>query len=257
MDTKINQSFSLDGRVVIITGGTGNLGRQYVASLTQAGAKVVIWDKAGVGESVDITDEKMVQEAVAKVVAQYGRIDALINNAAMNLAVDDPAAKQAQVPYEEYPIDLWEKELKVNLTGAMICIKAVAPTMMKQRSGSVINIASELAVIAHDRRVYNDQTGRRFKSVAYPTTKAGILGLTRQWAARLGEYNVRVNALSPAGMHQDGQPEDFVARYGATMMLGRMAEPGEYNGAIIFLCSDASAFMTGQNLIIDGGRSAW
>ena len=128
---------------------------------------------------------------------------------------------------------------------------------MKQRSGSIINIASELSVIAHDHRVYNDATSRRFKSIAYPTTKAGILGLTRQWAARLGEYNVRVNALSPAGMHQAGQPDDFAKRYSETTMLGRMAEPGEYNGAITFLLSDAARFMTAQNLIIDGGRSAW
>lgn len=249
--------FSVKDKVIIVTGGAGILGRQYVEALKQAGAQVVVWDKTGTDEPVDITSESSVKNAVEKIIKQFSRIDALINNAAMNLAVDNPAAKQAQVPYEEYPIDLWEKELKVNLTGTMICIKHVSPTMMKRRSGSIINIASELSVIAHDRRVYNDPTGRRFKSVAYPTTKTAILGLTRQWAARLGEYNVRVNALSPSGMHLAGQPEDFVARYAATTMFGRMAEPGEYNGVIIFLCSAASAFMTSHNLIIDGGRSAW
>ena len=249
--------FSLKDKVIIITGGTGLLGRQYVTALTEAGAQVIVWDKSGTAEPVDITDEASVLQAVAKIAEKFGRIDALVNNAAMNLAVDDPAAKQAQVPYEEYPIDLWEKELKVNLTGTMICIKAVAPVMMKQCSGSIINIASELSVIAHDRRVYNDQTGRRFKSVAYPTTKAGILGLTRQWATRLGEYNVRINAFSPSGVDSGTMPADFVERYSATTMFGRMAGLEEYNGAIIFLCSDASAFMTGQNLIIDGGRSAW
>lgn len=252
-----NQPFSIKGKVIIVTGGKGLLGRQYVEALEQAGAQVMVWDKAGVDEPVNITHEASVKEAVKKIIKQFGRVDALINNAAMNLAVDDPAAKQTQVPYEEYPIDLWEKELKVNLTGTMICIKAVAPHMMRSRRGSIINIASELSVIAHDRRVYNDATGRRFKSVAYPTTKAGILGLTRQWAARLGEYNVRVNAFSPSGVRVAGQPTDFVERYGATTMFGRMATPDEYNGAIIFLCSDASSFMTAQNLIIDGGRSAW
>ena len=249
--------FSIKNKVIIVTGGAGILGRQYVEALKQAGAQVVVWDKTGSDDPVDITNELSVKKAVGKIVSSFGRIDGLINNAAMNLAVDDPMAKQTQVPYEEYPIDLWEKELKVNLTGTMICIKHVVPVMMKQRSGSIINIASELSVIAHDRRVYNDPTGRRFKSVAYLTTKAGVLGLTRQWATRLGEYNVRVNAFSPAGMHQEGQADDFVKNYGATMMLGRMAEPGEYNGAIIFLCSDASRFMTAHNLIIDGGRSAW
>lgn len=249
--------FSLKDKVIIVTGGAGILGRQYVEALTKAGAQVVVWDKTSSDDPVDITNELSVKSAVEKIVSKFGRIDGLINNAAMNLAVDDPAAKQTQVPYEEYSIDLWEKELKVNLTGTMICIKHVAPIMMKQRSGSVVNIASELSVIAHDRRVYNDQTGQRFKSVAYPTTKAGMLGLTRQWAARLGGYNVRVNAFSPSGVNTGTMPVDFVERYGATIMFGRMAEPTEYNGAIIFLCSDASHFMTAHNLIIDGGRSAW
>ncbi|MEA1929456.1 MAG: SDR family oxidoreductase [Patescibacteria group bacterium] len=249
-----NKLFSVKDRVVIITGGAGILGRQYVEALSSAGAKVVVWDKA---QGLDITDESAVKEAVAKIVKDFGQIDALVNNAAMNLAVDDPAQAQVSVPYEEYPIDLWDRELKVNLTGMMICIKSVSPTMITARRGSIVNVASELSVIAHDRRVYNDATGRRFKSIAYPTTKAGVLGLTRQWAARLGEHNVRVNALSPSGMHMPGQPADFVERYGATTMFGRMAELGEYNGVLLFLCSDASSYMTAHNLIVDGGRSAW
>jgi len=267
MKTESDSLFSLKGKVVVITGGAGFLGMQYARALGHSGAQVVIWDTKNVAvkkadvtlrsEVVDITSEHDVESAVQKVMKQYGHIDGLINNAAMNPAVGSADAGKQFVPYEEYPVELWEKELKVNLTGTMICTKAIAPIMMKQKSGSIINIASEVSVIAHDHRVYNDPEGRKFKSIAYTTTKAAVLGFTRQWAARLGSYNVRVNAFSPGGMQTEAQPKDFVERFSATNMLGRMAKAGEYNGIIVFLCSDASSFMTGHNLVADGGKSAW
>jgi len=267
--------FSVQNKVIIITGGTGFLGLQYTAALARAGAKVIIFDKKDIATlqknieplvaehitveamSIDITIELEVTKAVAEVVKKHGRIDALINNAAMAAPVGDPDADKQFVPYEEYPVDLWDKELRVNLTGTMICTKAVAPIMMKQKNGSIVNIASEVSVIAHDHRVYNDKTERRFKSIAYTTTKTAIVGFTRQWAARLGKYNVRVNSFSPGGVQTPAHPEDFVALFGSANMLNRMAQVGEYNGIIIFLCSDASSFMTGHNLVADGGKSAW
>lgn len=251
--------FSLKGKVIIITGGGGFLGTQYARALSSAGAELIRWDvKASRGvDVVDITNEKEVQSAVRAILKKHGHIDALINNAAMNPAAGSEDAKRYSRPYEEYPIDLWEKELKTNLTGMMICTKAVTPGMIKKKNGAIINIASELSVIAHDHRVYADSTNKRFKSIAYTTTKSAILGFTRQWAARLGRYNVRVNSFSPVGMQMQGIPKDFIKRYGDTTMMGRMAKEDEYAGAIIFLCSDASLFMTGHNLIIDGGRSAW
>jgi NAD(P)-dependent dehydrogenase (short-subunit alcohol dehydrogenase family) len=251
--------FSLKNKLVIITGAAGYLGQYYAQGLRQAGAQVILWDKrklAGV-EAVDITKEAEVRKAVTRIIKKYGRIDALINNAAMNLAVEDPLAKKMSVPYEEYSLDLWEKELKVNLTGTMICTKVVAAVMIKQKNGSIINIGSDIAISAHDHRVYNDPTNQRYKSVAYATTKAGLLGFTRQWAARLGQYGVRINLFSPTGTAAPGQPKDFIKRYAGANMFGRMPEPKEYFGPLIFLCSDASSFMTGQNLIIDGGRTAW
>ncbi len=272
--SKSLESFSLKDKVVIITGGTGNLGVDYCAGLLKAGAMVVSWDLNPKTEEVskklkelgadiskfhnlrvDITNEAEVQSAVKNAVESFGKIDALVNNAAMNPAVGTEESKKLFVPYEEYPIELWEKELKVNLTGMMICTKAVAPIMMKQKSGSIVNVASEVSNIAHDHRVYNEPN--KFKSVAYVTTKTGILGLTRQWAARLGSHNVRVNAFSPGGVQSPNVPQDFAARFGSLNMFGRMAKPGEYNGVIIFLCSDASSFMTGANLTVDGGKSAW
>jgi NAD(P)-dependent dehydrogenase (short-subunit alcohol dehydrogenase family) len=248
--------FSLQNKVAIVTGGAGLLGSRYVAALREAGATVVVWDKAD-ANPVDITDEAQVQQAASRVAEKYGRIDILVNNAAMAAPLGDANADKQFVPYENYPLSLWEQELKVNLTGTMLCTKAVAPFMMRQKSGSIINIASEVSVIAHDHRVYGAKEDTKFKSIAYATTKAAVLGFTRQWAARLGAYNVRVNTFSPTGVRTDAQPADFVERYASTTMLGRMATPDEYNGAILFLASDASAFITGHNLIADGGKSAW
>jgi len=267
--------FSVQDKVVIITGGAGFLGLQYAEALGSAGAHVIIFDakdsasieesvaplvKEGMrihAESVDITSEPEVQNAVQRVVEVYGHIDALINNAAMAAPLGGAQINAQFLPYEDYPLDLWEKELKVNLTGVMLCTKAVAPIMMKQKSGSIINGASEVSVIAHDHRLYGDPENKKFKSIAYVTTKAALLGFTRQWAARLGAYSVRVNTFSPTGIQTSVHPKDFAERYGATTMFGRMAQVGDYNGAILFLCSDASSYMTGQNLIVDGGKSAW
>ncbi len=257
--------FDLSGRVIILTGGAGFLGTHYARALAGAGAQVVLWDRrddfpaadVAFAQKVDITDEPQVKDAVAKILARWGRIDGLINNAAMNPAVGSDDAKKQFVPYEEYPVELWEQELKINLTGMMIGTKAVAPVMMNQKKGSIVNVASEVSTIAHDHRVYNDSENRKFKSIAYTTTKTAVLGFTRQWAARLGRHNVRVNAFSLGGVQTEKMPADFVKRFGESNMLGRMAHHDEYNGIMIFLCSDASSFVTGANLTADGGKSAW
>jgi NAD(P)-dependent dehydrogenase (short-subunit alcohol dehydrogenase family) len=265
--------FSVKNKVVVITGGIGFLGLQYARALAEAGAKVILFDRhddkflqkkiaplkkfAVMADSVDITDETAVQAAVKKVLQKYKHVDALINNAAMAAPLGGKEVANQFAPYEDYPLELWEQELKVNLTGMLIVTKAVAPIMMQQKSGSIVNIASEVSVIAHDHRVYNDPKNRRFKSIAYTTTKTGIVGFTRQWAARLGGYGVRVNSFSPGGVQTEVHPKDFVKLFGGANMLNRMAQINEYNGIIIFLCSDASSFMTGHNLVADGGKSAW
>lgn len=267
--------FSVKDKVVIITGGAGFLGSQYAEILALSGAKVIVWDvapqnvidnklskikkKVGknrvIGKTLDITDEDQVKKAVAEIIATFSRLDCLINNAAMNPAVGKDDASKLFVSYEDYPVDLWRKELEVNLTGMMICTKAVARVMIKNKNGSIINIASEVSNIAHDHRVYNQPN--KYKSIAYVTTKTAVVGFTRQWAARLGRHNVRINAFSPGGVQNEKMPLDFAKRFGDMNMLGRMAQPYEYAGVIIFLCSDASSFMTGGNLTVDGGKSAW
>ncbi len=260
--------FSLDGKVIILTGGMGFLGQQYSEALVQAGAHVIIFDdknkieKTGVFlndrciyEQVDITIEEQVRGAVVRVFNKFGKIDSLINNAAMNPAVGNPESAKLSGPYEAHPIDLWRKELEVNLTGMQICIQSVVPYMMKAKQGTIINIASEVSSIAYDwTDVY---PSGKFKSLAYITTKHGVIGLTRGWAAYLGTYNIRVNSFSPGGMQTDKMSPEFVVAYGKKNMLKSMAQVNDYNAHIIFLCSDASARITGHNLIADGGKSAW
>lgn len=265
--------FSLKGQVVILTGAAGFLGKKYAKALGQAGAVVSLWDKIdlalvkqqadelakenieAVAFSVDITDEEAVKQAIGQLTEKYGRIDVLINNAAMNPAIGSEESKKQFVPVEEYPVELWRKELDANLTGMFICSKNVAAIMKKQGKGVIVNVASEVSNIAHDHRVYN--APGKYKSPTYVTSKTGVLGLTRSLAAQLGEHNIRVNAFSPGGVENAKMPADFVERFSKTTMLGRMAKEKEYNGAIIFLCSEASSFMTGANLTIDGGKSSW
>lgn len=264
-----NDLFSIEGKVIIVTGAAGNLGVGYVHALCNAGAIVHAWDKDGerldkafgsatetlVPTVVDLTDELRVKEVVANIASTHGRIDGLLNNAAINPAIGVDDGTNLFAPYESYSIDLFRKEMDANLTSMMITMQAVAPTMISQRSGSIVNVASEVSVAAHDHRVY--QTPGKYKSPAYAASKAGILGLTRQWAARLGECNVRVNAISIGGVQFPNMPEDFVQRFGSMNMLMRMARPGEYNATMQYLLSDASSFMTGTNVVIDGGKTAW
>jgi len=252
----IQERFSLEGKVCIITGGEGFLGKQYVQAIKEAGGIPVSLDSVGEPDfKVDITSEEAVQEVKEKILAEHDKIDVLINNAAMNPAVGAEESKKQFAPADEYLLDLWRKELEVNLTGMFICSKVVIPVMKKQGKGVIINIASESSVIAHDHRVYAEPG--KYKSPAYIATKTGVIGLTRALAAQLGQYNIRVNALSPGGVENPQMPKDFVERFGSANMLLRMARPNEYNAAILFLSSDASSFMTGHNLVIDGGKSAW
>ena len=263
--------FDVSGRVIIVTGAAGQLGSRYTRSLERAGAAVIAWDHRdpekleamragsdGAAEAalVELTDESVVAMEVARVVRSFGHIDGVVNNAAMNPAVESPDAAAMFAPYEHYDMALYRRELEVNLVGPMCVIKHVAPHLMARRRGSIVNIASEVSTIAHDHRVY-DAGEEMFKSIAYTTSKAAILGFTRQWAARLGSHNVRVNALSIGGVKNAKIPEAFAQRFGSNAMLGRMAEPDEYCATLQYLLSDASSFMTGTNLIVDGGKHAW
>lgn len=275
----MNDLFDLTDRVAIITGGTGLLGRQHAQAIARAGGRFVLLDLAvtrpddvarelgrswgaeglGLGIAADITRPDQVEAALRQVLERFDRVDILINNAANNPKVE-AAAGAAWSRLENFPLEVWQADLAVGLTGAFLCSKVFGAEMARRRRGVILNIASDLAVIAPDQRLYRQEglaePEQPVKPVTYSVVKTGLLGLTRYLATYWADANVRVNAISPGGVF-NGQPDAFVGRLSKLIPLGRMAELGEYQGAIVFLCSDASSYMTGQNLVVDGGRSCW
>ena len=271
--------FDLSGRVAIITGGAGMLGMQHAHAIAESGGHVVIADlsaeraahSAGevsaatgveaLGVGADITVKRDVEQLVRVVVEKFARVDILINNAALTVKGGGETARNYFAPFEDYPLDLWEKALKVNLTGTFLCCQAAGKQMVAQRRGVILNIASDVGTISPDHRIYegatSPHTGERFNTpAAYATTKAGVINLTRYLATYWAKDGIRVNALSPGGVFADHDPQ-FVRNLSERIPLGRMAHANEYQGAVLFLVSDASTYMTGANLVVDGGRTAW
>ena len=269
--------FDLHGRTALVTGGAGLLGAEFCRTLVAAGARVIVADlnteaakqlavelNTGtpansprcISHCVDVTRPDSVQKLVAASLEAFGRLDILVNSAALDPKFD-PAHGQHTNAFEDYPLEAWEQALAVNLTGAFLCCQAAARPMLAQQGGVMINLCSIYGLAAPDQRLYQrpGQTPQ-FKPVYYTVTKAGILGLTRYLAAYYAGKNIRVNALTPGGVF-NRHDEAFVQAYSARAVLGRMAEPNEMNGALLFLASDASAYMTGANLIVDGGWTTW
>lgn len=271
----VADNFSLKDRVAVITGGAGLLGTQHAEAIAEAGGIPVLWDidKAAAereaqriqetygakaqGMTVDITDPASVADGLADVLKTFGRVHILINNAANDPKVG-PEAGTAWSRFENFSRELWDQDMAVGLTGAFLCSQAVGAHMAGENGGVILNIASDLSVIAPDQRLYrqdglaDDQ--QPVKPVSYSVVKHGLVGLTRYLAAYWADRNVRVNAISPGGVYTD-QPDDFVEKLTDLIPVGRMAEKDEYKGAIVFLCSDASSYMTGQNVVMNGGRS--
>ena len=261
MMPEIERLFSLEGRVAIITGGAGRLGYQHALALCGSGASVHSFDirtntdLCDVHQHVvDITNEENVRHAVERVLQEEGQIDVLVNSA----VIDPPLPTDGEPgwePYPEYPMEKWNKEIAVGLTGAHIVCKAIAPQMVEQQNGSIINVSSTTGITAPNHRKYPKG---RFKSPAYPVVKTALLGLTRAWASyfAIEAPMVRVNTVCFGAVNFKEITPELKEQYKNRNMMGRMARPEEYCGAMIFLASDASAFMTAQTLIIDGGQTA-
>jgi NAD(P)-dependent dehydrogenase (short-subunit alcohol dehydrogenase family) len=264
--------FDLTGRVAVITGGAGLLGMKHAEAVASAGGIPVLLDVRGVdaaaraselgigaGIEADITSEASVEAALATVRERFGRVDILINNAANNPKVEEGAAHEWS-RLETFPLDAWNADIAVGLTGAFLCSRVFGSELARRGGGVILNIASDLAVIAPDQRIYRQPNvaddRQPVKPVSYPVVKSALLGLTRYLATYWADANVRVNALSPGGVRTSQDPA-FVELVASRIPLGRMAEADEYKGAVLFLVSDASSYMTGANLVVDGGRTAW
>lgn len=268
------KSFDLSGRVAVVTGGAGLLGRQFCTTLAEAGAAVLVADinqaaaqqlakdllasgQKAAAQAADVGDPASVQALVAASVRQFGRLDILVNSAALDPKFDQTGHGKHSSAFEDYPLPAWEAALRVNLTGAFLCSQAAVQLMLKQGGGVIINLCSTYGLGGPDQRIYQKPgAAPQYKPVDYTVTKAGILGLTKYLATYYGEKNIRVNALTPGGVF-NAHDEQFTQAYSARTVLGRMAQPDEMNGALLFLASDASSYMTGANLVVDGGWTAW
>jgi NAD(P)-dependent dehydrogenase (short-subunit alcohol dehydrogenase family) len=266
--------FDLSERVAVVTGGAGLLGAEFCRTLAEAGAGVVVADTnresadalvglisrdGGKAMDVftDVSDKDSVHELISATLKAYGRLDILVNSAAMDPKFDPEHAKAHASSFEEYPLTAWRQALDVNLTGMFLCCQAAVHPMLENQRGVIINVCSIYGMVAPDQRIYRREgQPQQFKPAYYSVTKAGILGLTRYLAAYYTGQNIRVNALTPGGVYNDHDRE-FVTAYSARAILGRMAEKDEMNGALLFLASDASSYMTGSNLVVDGGWTAW
>jgi NAD(P)-dependent dehydrogenase (short-subunit alcohol dehydrogenase family) len=272
------QLFDLSGRVVVITGGAGLLGVRHAEAVAGAGAIPVLVDLrleaaqrraaeiasrfgvAAVGLSADITRADAVEALREEVLRRFGQVDVLINNAANNPKQEDAGKGTEWSRLESFPLRQWEADLAVGLTGAFLCSRVLGAEMARRGRGVILNIASDLGIIAPDQRLYRRpglaEDQQPVKPVTYSVVKTGLIGLTRYLATYWADRGVRVNALSPGGVHNN-QPEDFVQRLSQLIPMGRMANLDELQGAVLFLCSDASSYMTGANLVLDGGRTCW
>jgi NAD(P)-dependent dehydrogenase (short-subunit alcohol dehydrogenase family) len=273
-----NSLFSLTGKVLVITGAAGLLGRQHAEAVATAGGIPVLLDNRAEtvqelaneiairfdipasGWAVDITSEHEIEDNCKVVSARYGHIDGLVNNAANNPKVEGDDAKDFS-RLENFPLEIWNADLAVGLTGAFLCAKHYGAAIAHNPDGgSIVNISSDLGLIGPDQRLYrkpglpDDQ--QPVKPVTYSVVKTGLIGLTRYLATYWADRNVRCNALCPGGV-ENNQDSDFLRDVSSRIPLGRLAQPDEYMGALIFLLSSASSYVNGAILAADGGRSTW
>jgi 2-deoxy-D-gluconate 3-dehydrogenase len=271
----IFDKFRLDGQTAVVTGGAGLLGKEFCRTLAQAGAAVVVADlnqaatqqvaddlthsgHKALACAVDVTRPESTRAMADAAVASFGRLDILVCSAAMDPKFDPQnQSAQSRNAFEDYPLSAWQQALDVNLTGMFLSAQAAVKPMLAQDHGVIINICSTYGLVGPDQRLY-ERPGQpqQYKPVYYSVTKAGVLGLTRYLATYYAGKNIRVNSLTPGGIYNN-HDEIFTKNYSFRTVMGRMAHIDEMNGAILFLASDASSYMTGNNVVVDGGWTAW
>jgi NAD(P)-dependent dehydrogenase (short-subunit alcohol dehydrogenase family) len=266
----------LTDKVVVVTGALGLLGRAHCTAMAQVGATVVVTDLndqacqaaalelskttgcPSMGFGADITDALSLRNLRDGILNSYGRIDVLLNNAAWNDVFGGSADAAELSKFENYPVEMFERAMKVNVTGMFLACQILGAEMAKRQSGSIINVGSTYGLVGPDQSIYRKPDGSQdfYKSPSYPTSKGAVVAFTRFLAAYWGHSGVRVNCLCPGGVFQN-QEDHFVQNYAAKTPLGRMAQPEEIARAAVFLASDASSYMTGSNLVVDGGWTTW
>ena len=268
----MNDLFSMKGRVAVVTGAVGLLGRQHCHALSYHGAHIVVSDldetrskefaetlpTESIGAGTDVTDPDSLAKLLARTLDHFGRLDILVNNAAVNDALENPALREGLSRFETYPLTQWRRSMEVNVTGVFLCCQVLGSHMAAQRTGSIINIASTYGIVAPDQSIYRRPDGDQsfHKSAVYAASKGAVIAFTRFLATYWGSAGVRVNCLSPGGV-ENGQEGHFIRNYSLKTPLGSMAAATDFKGAIVFLASDASSYMTGANLVVDGGWTIW
>jgi NAD(P)-dependent dehydrogenase (short-subunit alcohol dehydrogenase family) len=274
----LEELFRLDNKIIVITGATGLLGRKHAEAVACYGATPILLDlsqkeidsfanelnekyKVGVvGYELDITDEKALENNVKQVMEKFGKIDGLINNAANNPKVDDSIDSNFS-RLENFPLNIWNEDIAVGLTGSFLCAKHYGNKISQNpNGGSIVNISSDLGLIAPDQRLYSkdgvDKNKQNVKPVTYSVVKTGLIGLTRYLATYWAEQNVRCNAMCPGGV-DNNLPADFLKNVVTRIPLRRLAKVNEYQSTLLWMLSDASSYLNGAIIPIDGGRTVW
>lgn len=269
--------FDITGMVCVVTGGAGLIGKKHAEAVIEGGGIPVLLDISlnalkSAKETLiktysyanieialaDITDRANIQLVCNDLVKKYGHIDALINNAANNPKVEGGSQNLAATKFVDFPVEVWDADLKVGLTGALICAQVFGAQMEKQGKGVIINIGSDYGIISPDQRIYRKEgipeDEQIIKPISYSVVKHGIMGMTKYLAAYWGKSGIRVNTLCPASLY-NGQDEEFVSKISKLIPMGRMSDPDEYVGTVLYMLSDASSYMTGATVLLDGGRT--
>ncbi|MBQ7066436.1 MAG: SDR family oxidoreductase [Lachnospiraceae bacterium] len=275
----IFDKFKIDGKVIVITGGAGLIGRRHTEAVLEGGGIPVLLDifkepldkvkeqflkdypESTIETFVtDITKKEKLEEIKEVLLEKYGHIDGLINNAANNPKMEGGAKNMGAIQFHNLPLDIWNEDMAVGLTGAFLCAQVFGTVMEKQGKGVVINVASDYGIISPDQRIYRKEGVKEedqiIKPISYSVVKHGMIGMTKYLATYWAKKGVRVNTLCPASL-ENGQDPEFIEKISNLIPMGRMSKPEEYPATVLYMLSEASSYMTGATVLLDGGRTIW